>query len=149
MEVAHIKHQNDHGCVTHMPAPRTFPLPPTSKTRHEPLFGEHPKDCENEGCENEEEQCIFNRVSRRIHPSGCIRPLRSVKRKGTNEYYFEKQLSPCSRNDFQRCDLVAFQLKKVSKVNRAAGKVSNQLAGDDRLSVLFLARQRLARVLIP
>src|SRR6266404_4016394 len=53
-----------------------------------------------------------------------------------------------SRNDFQRRDLVAFKLEKESKVNRASGKVPDQMAGDDRLSVLLFARQRLACVLI-
>ena len=51
--------------------------------------------------------------------------------------------------DLQRRNLVPFEFEKESKVNRAAGKVSNQMAGDDCLSVPIFACQRLACVLIP
>jgi hypothetical protein len=51
-------------------------------------------------------------------------------------------------DDFQRRNLVPFELEKVSKVNGAAGKISNQVAGDDYLPVLLFARERLTGVLI-
>ena len=47
---------------------------------------------------------------------------------------------PRLRNNFQRRNLVAFKLEEEPKVNRAAGKVSHQMAGDNRLSVLLFAR---------
>src|ERR1051326_8327447 len=53
-----------------------------------------------------------------------------------------------SRNDLQRCNLVPFELEKISKVNGAAGKVSNQMAGNNRRSVLLFACERLACVFI-
>src|SRR6267154_2929496 len=53
-----------------------------------------------------------------------------------------------SRNYFQRRDLVAFKFEKESKVHRTAGKVSNQMAGDDRLPLLLFARNWLACVFI-
>src|SRR5437867_1841502 len=53
-----------------------------------------------------------------------------------------------SWNDFQRRDLVAFKFEKESKVHRTAGKVSNQMAGDDRLPLLLFARDWLASVFI-
>ena len=51
-------------------------------------------------------------------------------------------------DDFQRCDLVAFEFEVEPEINGAAGKVSNQMAGDDRLPVLLLARERLTCVFI-
>src|SRR5258708_12129501 len=51
-------------------------------------------------------------------------------------------------DDFQRRNPVPFQCEKEPKVNRAAGKVSNQMAGNNRLSVLLFARERLACVFI-
>ena len=51
-------------------------------------------------------------------------------------------------DDFQRRNLVAFKFKEEPKVNGAAGKISNQMAGDDCTSVLLCARQWLAGVLI-
>jgi hypothetical protein len=50
--------------------------------------------------------------------------------------------------DFQRRNLVPFEFEKESKVNRAAGKLSHQMAGDDRLPLLLFARERLACVFI-
>src|SRR5262249_44610579 len=52
------------------------------------------------------------------------------------------------RHDFQRRDLVPFELEEESKVNGAAGKIANQVAGDDGLPVLLFARERLTGVLI-
>jgi len=60
---------------------------------------------------------------------------------------FESQLpnssgyssTTCLRENFQRRNLIPFELEKVSKVNRAAGKVSDQVAGDDRLPVFPFA----------
>src|SRR5262245_51506752 len=49
--------------------------------------------------------------------------------------------------DFQRRNLVPFELEQVSKINGAAGKVPSQVAGDDCLPVLLFARERLAGVL--
>src|SRR6185436_13982339 len=45
-------------------------------------------------------------------------------------------------------DLVAFKFEEESKVHRAAGKVSNQMAGDDRLPLLLFARNWLTCVFI-
>src|ERR1051325_8003928 len=53
-----------------------------------------------------------------------------------------------SRDDFQRHNLVPLELEKVSKINRAAGKISNQVAGEHCLPVLLFARERLTGVLI-
>jgi peptidoglycan/LPS O-acetylase OafA/YrhL len=53
-----------------------------------------------------------------------------------------------SRNDFQRCDLVAFESEEESEIHGAAGKVAGEPAGDDDLPVLLFARERLARVLV-
>src|SRR5438093_7376469 len=50
--------------------------------------------------------------------------------------------------DFQRRNLVPFEFEKEPKVNGAAGKVSNQMASNNRLSVLLFARERLACVFI-
>src|SRR5260221_287923 len=44
--------------------------------------------------------------------------------------------------------LITFAFKKESKVNRTAGKVSNQMAGYDRLPILRFARERLAFIFI-
>ena len=52
------------------------------------------------------------------------------------------------RDDFQRLNLVPCEREEESKVNRTAGKVPNQMTGDDRLPVLLVARERLACVLI-
>src|SRR6266849_2752223 len=49
---------------------------------------------------------------------------------------------------FQRRNLVPLEFEKESKVNGAAGKISNQMAGDDLLPVLLFARERLACVFI-
>src|SRR3989442_15097150 len=56
--------------------------------------------------------------------------------------------APSLWDDFQRRNLVPFEFEKESKVNGAAGKISNQMAGDDRLPVLRFARERLACVFI-
>src|SRR2546427_9541975 len=56
--------------------------------------------------------------------------------------------APSLWDDFQRRNLVPFEFEKESKVNGAAGKISNQMAGDDRLPVLLFARERLACVFI-
>src|SRR5947208_2320589 len=61
---------------------------------------------------------------------------------------WSNRIDHLSRNDFQRRDLVAFKFEKESKVNRTAGKVSNQMAGDDRLPLLLFARNWLACVFI-
>ena len=53
-----------------------------------------------------------------------------------------------SRDNFQRRNLVPSEFEKESKVNRAARKVSNQMAGDDRPPLPLFARERLAGVLI-
>ena len=50
--------------------------------------------------------------------------------------------------DFQPRNLVPFEFEKEPKVNGAAGKVSNQMAGNNCLSVLLFARDRLACVFI-
>ena len=50
--------------------------------------------------------------------------------------------------DFQRRNLVPFEFEEEPKVNGAAGKVSNQMAGDDRLPLLRFARNWLACVFI-
>lgn len=52
------------------------------------------------------------------------------------------------RDDFQRRNLVSFEFEEESKINGAAGKVSNQMAGDDRFPVLLFTRGGLARVFI-
>ena len=51
-------------------------------------------------------------------------------------------------DNFQRRDLISFQFEEVSKIYGAAGKVPGEPAGDDSLSVLLFARERLARVFI-
>src|SRR5688572_1886135 len=56
--------------------------------------------------------------------------------------------SASSWNDLQRRNLVPFELEKVSKVNGAAGKVSNQVASHDYLLVLLFTDERLTGVLI-
>jgi hypothetical protein len=53
-----------------------------------------------------------------------------------------------SRNDFQRRDLVAFEFEEIPKVCRAPAKVPDQMAGDDRLSILLFAPEGFARVFI-
>src|SRR5882672_4988584 len=53
-----------------------------------------------------------------------------------------------SRYDLQRSNLPTFECEEESKVSGAAGKVSNQMAGDDRLPLLLFARERLACVFI-
>ena len=45
-------------------------------------------------------------------------------------------------------NLVTLQPEKISQVNRTAGKVSNQMAGHDRLPVPLFARNWLACVFI-
>src|SRR2546430_9492581 len=57
-------------------------------------------------------------------------------------------LGQSSRDDFQRRNLVAFEFEKESKVNWAAGKISNQMAGDSYYPVLPFARDRLAGVFV-
>ena len=54
-------------------------------------------------------------------------------------------------DNFQRRNLVPFELfelEKESKVNGAAGKISNQVAGDNYYPVLLFARDRLAGVFV-
>ena len=51
-------------------------------------------------------------------------------------------------DNFQRRNLVPFELEKESKVNGAAGKISNQVAGDNNYPVLLFARDRLAGVFV-
>jgi hypothetical protein len=51
-------------------------------------------------------------------------------------------------DNFQRRNLVAFELEKESKVNGTAGKISNQVAGDNYYPVLLFARDRLAGVFV-
>jgi len=51
-------------------------------------------------------------------------------------------------DNFQRRNLVPFEFEKESKVNRAAGKISHQMARDDRLSLFLFARDWLACVFI-
>src|SRR5882757_10862536 len=53
-----------------------------------------------------------------------------------------------SGDDFQRCDLFAFESEDEPKVHRAAGKIAGEPAGDDDLSVLLFAREGFARVLV-
>ena len=51
-------------------------------------------------------------------------------------------------DNFQRRNLVPFELKKESKVNGAAGKISNQVVGDNYLPILLFARDRLVGVFV-
>src|SRR5436190_33478 len=53
-----------------------------------------------------------------------------------------------SRDDFQRCDLVAVEAEEEPQVDGAAGEVAGKPAGDDDHPVLLLAREWLARVLV-
>src|SRR5438270_209886 len=46
-----------------------------------------------------------------------------------------------SGDDFQRRDLVTFEFEKEPNVNRAAWEVAGDMAGDDELSALLLARE--------
>ena len=66
-------------------------------------------------------------------------------------FYFSlgiKQVLHGLRNDFQRGNLFSFEFEKESKVNGAAGKIPNQMAGDDRPSVLLFTREGLGGVII-
>src|SRR5947199_9051124 len=53
-----------------------------------------------------------------------------------------------SRDDFQRCDLVAVEAEEELQADGATGKVAGKPAGDDDHPVLLLAREWLARVLV-
>src|ERR1700719_2779270 len=53
-----------------------------------------------------------------------------------------------SWDDFQRRDLVAFELEEETKVSGAAGEITGKPAGDDSLSILLFARERLARICV-
>ena len=56
--------------------------------------------------------------------------------------------APSLWDDFQRRNLVPFEFEKESKVNGAAGKISNEVAGDNYYPVLLFARDRLAGVFV-